>query len=692
MEKTETMTGVIKKIIFQSSDFAIFRLNETLALGNLVGIKKGDKLEVTGKWVEHPKYGKQLKIEHWEKPIPNDREGAIMFLSSGLIKGIGPVFAKRIVDALGPDAIKKILDDPELLTKIKGVRKPKKIYQQIQETYQLQIIVSGLMKLGLTCNMAIRAHKELGGLVIEKVKINPYCLTSVKLIDFIRADDIAQKAGIALDSPFRIQAGIHHALNNALKEGHTFLPKEELLERAAALLEVPKNKIRNELRETENLVQSEESIALTWAWRYEESIAEDTERLQDVYPSPKVKDRTLTIAQAQAVKDALRTGVSILTGGPGVGKTYTIKAIIKTFKQSKRRAKILLCAPTGRAARRLTEITGQEAQTIHRLIGIKNGEAENNRSNPLDCKLLIVDEASMLDISVGKKLLEAIPDGCIVLLVGDVDQLPSVGPGNILKDLLDKIPTTRLTEIFRQAEKSKIVTNAHKINKGQKIETDNVDTDFFFIKREEPDAIAKCIAYCVKRLNADPMEVQVLSPMRKGLAGTNALNKLIQVQTGKGIEHRGNTFRIGDKVIQTKNNYEKGVMNGDLGLIEQIDEEGISVRYNGETVEYLREDMGEIELGWAITIHKSQGSEFKNVIVPITTSHYIMLYRNLLYTAVTRAKEKMVLVGTKKAAAIAIRNNKPVQRHTKLREFLAETSTLQEDLSMPEKIFGAKAV
>ncbi len=622
----ETLTGTVSRFIFKTDTFAIFKLDNITALGEITGIREGDRLTVTGTWQNHPKYGRQLKIETWEKPVPSTREAAVAFLSSGLIKGVGPVLAERIVDNLGPDAVNKIMKEPDALKKVKGIgRKAPEIRRQIQETYQVQQVVTELIKLGLTVKTALKAYKKFGMVTAEYVRRNPYCLTELELIGFHRANEVAGRVGLAPSSPFRIKAGILHVLIESLwNEGHTYLPRDVLLSRSLELLNHREECVTAEMLEKEmNRIEEicgDAGISLAWAREYEEAIARDVRALArrrfDVPALPKnlLEGVELTLDQENAVKVALGSGFSILTGGPGVGKTQTVKAVIRAFELQNPWGKVLLCAPTGRAARRLSEMTGRHAHTVHKLLGLRDDRAAHDCRNPLDCDLLIVDEASMADIVMTRRLLSAVPNGARVLFVGDADQLPSVGPGNVLRDLLDKVPTVRLTKIFRQAAESRIVTNAHRINRGQMPLFDRSKPDFVFLDRESPEDIAKCIKTCVSGLGYDLMDVQVLSPMRKGPVGTIELNRLIQGnKTGPKIQYGAHLYRVGDKVIHTKNNYSKMVFNGDIGIVKEIrnrdGEPELLVQYNGDLVPYDMEDLKELELAWAVTVHKCVSGE-----------------------------------------------------------------------------------
>ncbi|MCL6612744.1 MAG: ATP-dependent RecD-like DNA helicase [Peptococcaceae bacterium] len=688
--------GVISKFIFQTPRFAIFRFRtpkeDMVALGEIFNAREGEKLFLRGSWEIHPKYGRQLKIKSWEKIVPTSRDEAIELLSSGLVKGVGPATAKKIVNVLGADAIEIILKNPEELKKVKGLgKRAEQIAQSIQETYDRQRIVKDLASFGLTIGMAQRAFKHFGRPVVDYIRINPYSLTKVDMIGFVKADEIAHNIGIAKDSHFRIQAGVMHVLNEALQnEGHTYLPAGELVNRSLAVLNkespvVTEEKVR-EAFDHEDIEVHGKGVSLERAVRCEEAIARHVKRLNrkvaSLEPAPVIRlyekreGVELTEDQARAVAMVLNSGFSILTGGPGVGKTATIKAINAVARKIYPDIKIVFAAPTGRAARRISEVTGEMAHTIHKLLEFDHdGFPLYDARNPLPCDLIVVDEASMVDIYIARQLLGALKTGARVLFVGDVDQLPSVGPGNVLRDLLacPDIPRVTLDKVFRQAAKSQIIANAHRINKGQPLVIDNSKKDFIFLERESPEDICKTVVHWVKNLGCGPSEIQVLSPMKKGPAGTQELNRLIQESvnpSGEEIRLKNTLFRVGDKVIQTRNNYAKEVFNGDIGIITATDGDTIMVKFNGHEIEYAGDELKEIELAYAITVHKSQGSEFKNVIIPVTTSHYVMLARNLIYTGITRATERVVLVGTKKALAIAIRNNKPVLRYTMLREFL----------------------
>lgn len=683
--------GTVTKIVSSYETSSIFRLKtkteEFTALGKVSGITQGEKLFVKGYWDTHPKFGKQLKVTGWEKIVPTSQENTIDLLSTGLIKGVGAATAKKIVDALGADAIEKILENQNVLQNVKGLgKKADSIAQSIRETYDGLAVTKDLISLGLTPGTANRIYQKMGRSAAKMVTANPYCLTKVDRIGFLKADDIAANLNIKGNSQFRIQAGITHVLHSAMNdEGHTYLPVEELVSRALTILN--KNSMQESSRDdvlkalpNDDLVSHEKGISIKWVARFEQEIADHIKRLNhrvdfvDVTEAIKQFEsrEKITLAEAQkaAVAMVMEYGASILTGGPGVGKTRVVQAIISIFKAIHPDEDIILVAPTGRAARRMAEVTGLIATTIHKALGISyNGKPVHDRSNPLKCRLLIIDETSMMGIILFRQLLNAVGDNTIVLLVGDPDQLPSIEPGNVLRDLLkSNIPSVRLTEIFRQAAESQIVTSAHSINKGELLAIDRSKTDFFFVEREEPEAVQKSVLYYLQKLGYDLMDVQVLCPMKTGAVGTIELNRLIQDTVNKGTGQ----FRTGDKVIQTRNDNKKHVYNGDMGLIKRTGST-LSVKYNGDLTHYLPNEVKDIDLAYAVTIHKSQGSEYKAVIIVLTMQHFPMLARNLLYTAITRAKEKVVLIGTKKALAIAIKNNKPVQRYTLLADLISQS-------------------
>ena len=718
--------GHIVRFYFKKSDefhvaLFIYSSERTVISGNLYSLDEKEKILVRGEWFEHAKYGRQVKITSWERPVPSTEEQAIAFLASGLVKGVGPVTAKRIAGKLGAEAVKIIMEKGvEALKGIKGLRKPQEICKSIQDTYEVQRVIARLLPLGITANTAIRAHKKFGGATAELVKQNPYCLMEVDKIGFLKADAIAQKLGVPLDSTGRITGAINHAIDELIwNKGHCFVVMEKLLEEAMKLLNHKEDCVASEqvsimvnhLSASGKLVIETGAVYPPRLYRAEVTLSEKVKLMmsarQTSAPPEKVErfikqyelreGIRLADEQKQAVVSLISRNLLVLTGGPGVGKTTAVKAVIGVYKMLYHDEEILLASPTGKASRRLSEVTGKEASTIHRILGFRPDmpEPAYNKNNTLPCGLLVVDEASMMGVSMTKLLFDAVANDTRVLLVGDVDQLPSVEPGNVLKDLLTAgVPSVRLEKVFRQAEQSQIITGAHKINSGQAFYPDQTRGDFYFIEKEEPSEIARIIVGCVTRfleLGHTLDDVQVLSPMKNGPVGTIMLNILLQERlnpVGEGRKEivRGETaFRVGDRVICIRNNYEKGefgVFNGETGIVNRMQKDedgevtGLAVQFDQGEVEYSKKELYDLELAYAITAHKSQGSEFKAVVIPLTTSHYVMLARKLIYTAVTRAKEKVVLVGTKKAYWLAVKNDKLSTRNARLAERIRDVTFL----------------
>lgn len=700
-----TYHGLVERVIFSSDEFTIFKFlpkgdkrnDSFVALGSLA-VKENDKLVISGEWVNHAKYGKQLKITSWEKMIPSDRSAAIEYLSSGLIKGVGKRIATKIVDQLGPNAVNIILENPNCLMEVKGLgKKAETIARSVLENYELQKIVKYLRDYGLTNKMAIRAYKTFGRMVVEYVKRNPYCLTQVHGIGFDRADAIAENLGITKNSPDRIKGCILFVLEEALwNNGHCYLTKEQLIDRCLELLNkkdliyVEAGDIEAPLKKLEQLYIEEDRISLDWVRQKEIQIYKEIQRLSTLFPKIPVLGRTLlyesierqrthnptfTLSdeQREAVAMVMGNGLSVLTGGPGTGKTQTVKAIVSIYRQLYPKEVIALAAPTGRAARRMAEVTGMEAQTLHRLLGIGR-EGKPTLEEPLPYGLIIVDESSMIDVLMAHWLLKNVRTGTRLLFVGDADQLPSVGPGRFLADILiSDIPKIMLKKVFRQAAESMIITNAHRINKGQMVSINHYRDDFVLVDREDSEDVQKAILTFLEKYP----DAQVLTPMKKGIIGTYELNRLAQERlnpTGKELVYGSTKYRVGDRVIQTQNDYEREVMNGDMGIITSIEDGEVTVEFYDKKVSYLNGDLANLELAYAISVHKSQGSEFPTVIIPVHTTHWIMLARNLIYTAITRAKKKVILVGNYKALGIAIKNNKPIERNTFLKELLGSTT------------------
>lgn len=724
MENAVNLKGTVTRIIHSSPDdtFHIMSLQASdktrvTILGSLFGVKENEELEIWGTAEQHKEYGYQIRVTRWEKPMPNTTDQVREFLESSLVKGVGKVTAKRIAEKLGPDALNIILENgPEALHGIRGLSKKnaEKVYNSLHETFDIQRVVMQLNDFGLKPQMAIRAYQHFGSSVVEMIRHNPYCLTEVNLIGFQRADEIAAILGISPQSPYRINAAILYTLEEAsAKEGHCFLTIEQLVQRCFKLLNHTGNHVAHLhiyplIGKDENTVVEGHNIYLKRLYIAECVVGKKIKLLASRpgmrIPPSKIEANIkkyelvnrikLAPEQRDAVHQIFNTNFLILTGGPGTGKSMTVNAIINVFRFLGNTPKILLAAPTGRASRRLAELTGMDAATIQRMLGVRPGEGVlYNAQNPLDADLVVIDEASMLDISLSKLTFEAISPTTKVLLVGDSDQLPSVGPGNVLRDLIHTdIPSVRLTKIFRQAQESQIVTNAHRVNHGQYITADHSKGDFYFIKRENPADIAKTIVISFARfmqLGYDPHDIQVLTPMKRGEIGTIELNRVLQETinppspTKQEITRGHTTFRVGDKVMQIKNNYDKEVFNGEVGTVVGIttvydadgkatNKKGLLVAFNQDTITYKYDELEQLVLAYAITTHKSQGGEWPIIISPVSTQHYNMLARNLVYTAITRAKQKVALIGTDKALGIAINNNRIAQRNTMLSERITE--------------------
>ena len=685
-------------------------------VGALLGAQPGESLRLHGRWSSHPKFGRQFEVDSYTTVLPATIQGIQRYLGSGLVKGIGPVFAERIVEHFGLDTLRMIEEEPARLIEVPGMgpKRTAKVTAAWEEQKAIKEVMIFLQGVGVSTSLAVRIFKQYGDESIAVVKTEPYRLAAdVWGIGFKTADTIAQAVGIPHDSPERVKAGLQYTLSEATDSGHCFLPQPELITDATKILDVPTDLVsrclddlvaaEGAIRETLPGTDDEavRAVYLVPFHRAETALAASLLRLlhdrADRMPGFAAVDwgkalgwlraRTgtdLAPAQEQAVRAALTSKVAVLTGGPGCGKSFTVRSIV-TLAAAKR-AKITLVAPTGRAAKRLAELTGHPAATVHRLLQLRpGGEATFDRDNPLDVDLLVVDEASMLDLIVANKLIKAVPPGAHVLLVGDVDQLPSVGAGEVLRDLLaaESIPRVRLTQIFRQAMESGVVANAHRINAGKPPRTTGL-TDFFLFACDDTDATAPLtvdVAYTriPAKFGLDPRrDVQVLTPMHRGPAGAGALNTLLQQQLtpgGEGLPERrmgGRVFRIGDKVTQIRNNYDKGqsgVFNGTVGVVAALstEEQILTIRTDeDESIDYDFNELDELVHAYAMTIHRSQGSEYPAVVIPLTTSAWMMLQRNLLYTAVTRAKQLVVLVGSRRALAAAVRTVGAGRRHTAL--------------------------
>lgn len=705
-----TLRGTLHKVIFTNNENGyLIGLLKTVEgsvsiIGYMMEPREGDEYVVTGAWTTHPKYGKQFQFESYEVKEPTTLHGVEEYLSSGLIHGVGPALAERIVKKFGTKTLDILNKTPDRLLEVEGVGKKKleKIVESASSLHDMQDVMTFLKSYNITTSQAIKIFKTYGKGAIGVVKNNPYQLIhDVQGIGFQIADSIAQRVGVQRESTYRLEAGIRFVLDDACRAaGHCFLPREELARRSAELLTVDEAKIGRAINSgVENgfLTAEGDKLFPFLLHEAEQDAAKKIEQLLLKGSKPFAEAKLLRslahieklhkiefdVKQRDAILHAIQNPITILTGGPGTGKTLCVNGIIELADEVG--LNYLLCAPTGRAAKRLSELSNREAKTIHRMLEYEpqSGLFRRDADSPLECDMLIVDEVSMADIELFAALLDAVKSESQLVLVGDVDQLPSVGPGQVLRDLIDskRIGTVRLDTIFRQSEESTIIANSHKINNG---ELPEFSPDFKLLEEVSVENIREtivrlCSTILPQNYRYDPVDdIQVLSPMHNGAAGVRELNKVLQHALNghskvcwQGSERK---FLMGDKVMQTKNNYDKEVFNGDIGRICGVDKSDgvLIVDFYGRKVEYTFEQLDEVTLAYAMTIHKSQGNEFKAVIVPVTTSHYIMLQRNLIYTAVTRARELLVLVGEMKALAIAVRNDEVRERNTLLRKRLAE--------------------
>ncbi|TGY73863.1 SF1B family DNA helicase RecD2 [Muribaculum intestinale] len=714
MLSTTKLRGVVEHITYQNPEngWSVMKVKvkdykDLVTLtGSLLDVPVGSVLLCEGNWRVDARYGQQFVVESWEEVMPATIYGIEKYLGSGLVKGIGPAYAKAIVSRFGLETIDVIENDIERLLEVP--RLGKKRMEKIRESWEKQKDIKEVMVFlqghGVSTAFAAKIYRKYEKESIAKVKENPYQLADdIWGIGFKTADSIASKMGYEKNDPRRCRSGILYALNELAEEGHVYAEPEQLVEAATKLLEAEETPVRQALAsmmEAKDVIADNDVVYLPPFYHAEngsakrlQSLLSDTSLFNsDIAAEPEaeygVKSGGIVYDEVQqaAIQKALDSKVMVLTGGPGTGKTTTTQGIIAAFKA--RHMSILLAAPTGRAAKRMTEATGMEAKTIHRLLEYNPMDGyKRNDENPLEGDALIVDECSMIDILLFYNLMKAIPSNMRLILVGDIDQLPSVGAGNVLRDIIDsqQIPVVRLTRIFRQAQSSRIVMNAHAINAGQFPNIRNgLDTDFFFINQEDADEIVKLIIGLVrdrlpKKYGYPPKEIQVLTPMQRGTVGAGNLNIELQNAlnpTGSSLARGGYTFRQGDKVMQIRNNYDKNVFNGDIGYITAVDtnERTLTVTFDSRLVEYDITELDEIVLAYAVTIHKSQGSEFPVVVMPVTMKHFVMLQRNLIYTGITRAKKICVLVGTTKALAYAIKQNTVSKRNTKLKERLNENS------------------
>ena len=723
-----TITGVVEDITFQNdtNGFTVldFSTDDELftAVGVMPGITAGETVSLTGSFIMHPTFGRQLKVTAFTRTLPETSEQIIKYLSSGVIRGVGPKKALLIVETFGIDTLNVIENTPERLSELKGISidQAKNIGEEFKKQYAMRTVMLGLEKYGLTPNECVRIYKKLGLRAVEMVKENPYCLCSLGIgISFEKAEVIEEKLEERPTPEYRIKEGILHVMrHNRSSRGHTCIPREKLLKPCADLLSTNEDTIDITIDSLVSaaqlktyMIEGAEFVFLPSSLRDEKRIAE---RMGIVakFPPPRMSTLAQTIddieyennikyedLQRMAIATAANKGLLILTGGPGTGKTTTIKGIINVFEKQK--LDIALAAPTGRAAKRMTELTGKEAKTIHRLLEVEWDEDDKpvfrrDTKNPLDCNVLILDELSMVDISLFASLLDALPLGCRLILVGDSDQLPPVGAGNVLHDLIkaEVLPVVELNKVFRQAMESKIISNAHKIVVGELPDLKNDGKDFFHMERTSPFLTAETVAeLCAVRLkNAygwDPLsDIQVICPSKKGETGTINLNKILQNLLNprdnkkQEIIIAGQLFREGDKIMQTKNNYniewesedEKGtgIFNGDIGILEEIDAKSglVKINFDGRIAELAAEHLADLDLSYAITVHKSQGSEFKAVIIPAMGIVPNLAYRNLLYTAVTRAKDMLITVGSGDLIYKMTENDKKAKRYSALSHFL----------------------
>lgn len=713
-----TIEGTLERITYQNSDshymVAKFSPKEEIfpitIVGNFLNLNSGGHYILEGEWVKHPKYGDQFKVVNFKELLPETLQGLEKYLSSGLIKGIGPVTAKRLVQYFKFDVLEIIEKQPEKLAQVSGIgpqtaRKIGSCYIQQKETRKLVAFFSNY---DIPPVLSLKIYNHYGKDTHYILQKNPYKLAEdIWGIGFKTADRIAQSTGIKADSPQRIAAGLFHTLKTASEHGHLYLPENELINQAAEILQVDSKKVKIVLEKLileKQLILDNEDVYLASFYAIEKKIADRVSKFMQIprlidLSSERLKSYlqqlpiSLACEQLKAVEYAFSSGILILTGGPGTGKTTTVKSILQLADLFK--LKTVLAAPTGRAAKRLSETTNHQAKTIHRLLEYHPmlHTFQRNETNPIKADLFIIDEASMIDVFLFQALLQAIPEKAHLVLVGDVDQLPSVGPGNILRDLIssEKIKTIYLKKIFRQAADSFIIVNSHKINQGLPPVFKSPKNDFFFLNIQDPEEISQnIISLAAKKVKDkfgfNPLkDIQVLSPMHKGTIGVSYLNKQLQnilnppSALKPEIEIPWGKLRQGDKIMQIKNNYEKGVFNGDLGNISSIDLESQEIEVdflNGEnSVKYEFFELNELVLAYACSIHKSQGSEYPVVIIPVATQHYIMLQRNLIYTAITRARNLVILVGTKKALMIAIKNDKLEKRYTKLAQRIKQISS-----------------
>lgn len=737
-----TIEGYVDHLIFRNEDNGYTVLNlivdgqELTCVGMFPYISEGEMIQAKGVYVDHAAYGKQFKVSAYETKVPEDAMAMERYLGSGAVKGVGAALAARIVRRFGDDTLRIMEEEPERLAEVNGIslRKAQEIAVQVEEKAEMRNAMMYLQQYGISISLGMKIYNKYGARLYRVLQENPYQMAEdLEGVGFKIADEIASKIGIHTDSDYRIRSGLFYVLTQASGEGHMFLPQWELLRRASQLLGVEPERMEKHVMDlamdgkvvVKELFREEELVPVVYAGKYYQ-LEMDTARmleeldLKNDEPVERIEKRlsqveedsslVLDEGQRQAVIEAVRNGVLVLTGGPGTGKTTTINAMISYFEAAG--LDIFLAAPTGRAAKRMTEATGYEAKTIHRLLELSGGmeddrapaRFERNRENPLEADVIIIDEMSMVDIFLMHALLCAVSVGTRLVLVGDVNQLPSVGPGSVLKDIISSgaFCVVELNKIFRQATESDIVVNAHKINRGERVTLDNKSMDFFFLKRYDADVIIRVVIALVQQklpkfVQAGPLDIQVITPMRKGLLGVERLNGILQHYLNPpaaGKQERevaGGKFREGDKVMQIKNNYQLeweicdkynipiekgvGVFNGDMGILREINtfSETVRVEYEDRRfVEYSFKQLEELELAYAITIHKAQGSEYPAVVIPLLSGPRMLMTRNLIYTAVTRAKKCVTLVGDERAFYSMVDNQTEQGRYTTLRQRIQE--------------------
>ena len=743
-----TVTGYVEKIKYRNEENGYSVLSVTdgseeyVLVGNFTYISEGERIEATGRMVEHSIYGEQLAVESYEIKAPEDTLAIERYLGSGAIKGVGAALAKRIVKKFKADTFRILEEEPERLSEVKGIseKMAMSISAQVEEKREMRQAMLFLQQYGISMNLALKIYRHYGQKLYSVIQNNPYQLADdIQGVGFKIADEIASRVGIFTDSDYRIKSGLFYALLQASGNGHTYLPEAELLHNASELLSVETGRMEKHLMdlqmEKKLVVKEKDGERIVYPAQFYYMELNTARMLHDLnvhskIPAQQIRTRLLKLTeqdpfpldelQEQAVYEAVSHGLLIITGGPGTGKTTTINTIIRYFEQEE--MEILLAAPTGRAAKRMSEATGRESKTIHRLLeltGIPAGDSgaeaagesrlegmhfERNEENPLEADVIIIDEMSMVDISLMHALLKAVTVGTRLILVGDVNQLPSLGPGNVLRDMIEsgKFPVVKLTKIFRQAAQSDIIVNAHKINAGEQVPLNKRSRDFLFIRREHPADITKDMMVLIKDKLPDyvhaPMEeIQVMTPMRKGALGVEQLNRLLQERfnppgpSKKEKEAGGTVFRTGDKVMQIKNNYQlawevrnrygipvktgEGVFNGDIGIVREINHfaETLEVEFDeGRRAEYSFRQLEELELAYAITIHKSQGSEYPAVVIPIYPGPRMLMTRNLIYTAVTRAKACVCLVGIPEVFQAMVDNATEQKRYSGLKDRILE--------------------